>query len=79
MNSTKVIKGLRGKQLLTQEKLAELMKMSRQAYNSLENDLLNADFTIVFKLLSVLNANESDIDEFFNALKQDYKSYNIEI
>lgn len=79
MNSTKVIKGLRGKQLLTQEKLAELMKMSRQAYNLLENNLLNADFTIVFKLLSVLDANESDIDEFFNALKQDYKSYNIEI
>jgi len=75
MNSTNVIKGLRGKKRISQENVADLMKMSRQSYNSLENDLLHNDFEIVFKLLEVLNATSQESDEFFNALKQDYMSY----
>ncbi len=75
MNSTNVVKGFRGKKLLSQEKVAEAMGISRQTYNTLENDLLHNDFTLVFKLLKVLNASEQDIDEFLNALKQDYLSY----
>lgn len=78
MNSTNVIKGFRGKKLLSQEKVAETMGITRQTYNVLENDLLHNDFTLVFKLLKILNVNEQDIDEFFNALKQDYLSYNIQ-
>lgn len=76
MNSTNVIKGFRGKKLLSQEKIADLMGITRQTYNSLENDLLNNDFTLVFKLLKILNVSERDIDEFLFALKQDYMSYN---
>lgn len=76
MNSTNVIKGFRGKKLLSQENVAEKLGMSRQSYNTLENDLLNNDFTLIFKLLNVLDVSEYDIDEFFNALKQDYLSYN---
>lgn len=75
MNSSKIIKGFRGKKLLNQEDVAKLMNMSRQTYNTLENDMLHVDFTLIFKLLTVLEANEMDIDEFFNAIKQDYKSY----
>lgn len=75
MNATDVIKGFRGKKLLSQEKVAKAMEMSRQSYNVLENDLLHNDFTLVFKLLKVLDVSDKDIDEFLNALKQDYLSY----
>ncbi|MBQ4263090.1 MAG: helix-turn-helix domain-containing protein [Bacilli bacterium] len=77
MNSTSLIKGFRGKKLYSQEKVAELLGISRQSYNALENDLLHNDFTLVFKLLHVLDLSAIDIDEFFNALKQDYMSYQI--
>lgn len=75
MDSTKIIKGLRGKQLLSQENIAEKLGISRQTYNNLENDILHSDFTLIFKLLKILNASEHDVDEFFIALKQDYMSY----
>lgn len=75
MNSTNIIKGFRGKKLLSQENVAERMGITRQTYNALENDLLHNDFTLVFKLLNILEASETDIDEFLYALKQDYLSY----
>lgn len=75
MNSTKIIKGLRAKRLLSQEKLAETLGITRQTYNTLENDLLHNDFILVFKLLNILNVSEQELDEFLNALKQDYMSY----
>lgn len=75
MKSTSLIKGFRAKKSYSQENVADLMGISRQTYNTLENDLLNNDFTLVFKLLNVLELEQTDIDEFFNALKQDYKSY----
>lgn len=75
MNSTSVIKGFRGKKNLSQENVAEMLGVARQTYNSLENDLLNNDFLLVFKLLKLLNLNNSETDEFFNALQQDYRSY----
>lgn len=74
MNSTNVIKGFRGKKNLSQEQVAELLGITRQTYNSLENNLLNNDFTLVFKLLRVLELNDNEIEEFFNALRQDYLS-----
>lgn len=74
MNSTNVIKGFRGKKNLSQEQVAELLGITRQTYNSLENNLLNNDFTLVFKLLRVLELNDNEIEEFFNALRQDYMS-----
>lgn len=77
MNSTNIIKGFRGKKLLSQEKVAELMGITRQTYNTLENDLLHNDFTLVFKLLKVLEISERELDDFFNAMKQDYMSYKV--
>lgn len=75
MKTTNVIKGFRAKKKLSQENVAELLGITRQTYNSLENDLLNNDFTLVFKLLKVLNISEQEVNEFFSTLKQDYMSY----
>lgn len=76
MNATNILKGFRGKKRISQENLADLLGISRQSYNSLENDILNADFNLVFKTLTILNLTENEITEFFDALKQDYMSYN---
>ena len=76
MNTTKIIKSIRGQRLLTQDNIAEKLGISRQAYNIYENDLLHCDLDIVMKILNVLKASEKEIDEFLNALKQDYMSYN---
>ena len=78
MKSTAVLKGLRSKRMMSQENVAKLLNVSRQTYNSLENDLLNNDFKIVFKLLEVLGLSENETEEFFDALKQDYLSYKYE-
>ena len=75
MSATDIIKALRQKRRLKQEDVANMLGMSRQTYNSLENNLLNNDFTLVFKLLNVLDPNPTDVIEFFNALQQDYMSY----
>ena len=75
MHSSSVIKGIRGKRLLSQKNVADMMGISRQTYNVLENDLLNNDFVLMFKLLKTLDLSENETDEFFNALKQDYESY----
>lgn len=75
MNATNVIKGFRGKKSLSQENVAEKLGITRQTYNSLENDMLGNDFMLIFELLKVLDLNEAETLEFFNALKQDYMSY----
>ena len=75
MKSTGIIRGLRGKKSLSQEDVALVLGISRQTYNSLENDLLKNDFRLIFKLLEVLDASESEQNDFFDALRQDYKSY----
>lgn len=75
MESVNELKGLRAKRNLSQDQVASMLKISRQTYNNLENDLLNSDFTLVFKLLNKLNITENETNEFFNALKQDYLSY----
>lgn len=78
MKSTSIIKSLRAKNNLNQEQLATKLCMSRQNYNSLENNLLSNELDIVFKILKELNVNDNELAEFFNALKQDYVSYSEE-
>ncbi|MDV3427051.1 MAG: helix-turn-helix domain-containing protein [Bacillota bacterium] len=75
MKSTGIIKSLRSKRNLSQGNVADMLGIARQTYNSLENDLLNNDYMLSFKILEVLKPNEIETDEFFNALKQDYMSY----
>lgn len=75
MNTSTVIKSYRGKLLLTQDAIADKMGISRQMYNSYENDLLHCQLDVVLKILANLNVDDSQIGEFLNALKQDYMSY----
>ena len=75
MNTSKVIKSIRGQRLLTQDNMAEKLDISRQAYNIYENDLLHCNLDLIMKILNVLNANDDEISNFLNALKQDYMSY----
>ena len=75
MNASNSIKSYRGKLLLTQDEIAEKMGVSRQMYNSYENDPLHCSLENILKLLSCLNVNQQQIEEFLNALKQDYMSY----
>lgn len=75
MNASNVIKSYRGKLLLTQDEIADRMGVSRQMYNSYENDPLHCSLETILKLLSSLGVNEQQIEEFLIALKQDYLSY----
>lgn len=75
MNSSLAIKSYRGKKLLTQDALAAKLGISRQMYNNYENDPLHCQLDILLKILAKLDVNEVEIHEFFDALKQDYMSY----
>lgn len=76
MNSTKILKGLRAKRLLTQDAIAIKINVSRQMYCTYENNLMQCELDLIFKILNVLNVNAIELTEFLNALKQDYMSYN---
>lgn len=75
MNSTKALKSLRGKKLMTQQEIADKIGISRQIYNSYENDTSKCDLDLLFKILNSLDASDSEIDEFLCGLKQDFMSY----
>lgn len=75
MVSNIALKSLRGKKLKTQQEVADMLDIARQTYNGYEADLLRVDLDTCFDILKVLDANEQEADEFFNAIKQDYMSY----
>lgn len=75
MNSTKALKSLRGKKMKTQQEVADLLGVSRQVYNSYENDTTKCELDLISKILNVLDANDLEIDDFLNGLKQDFMSY----
>lgn len=76
MNSTKALKSLRGKKLKTQQEIADKIGVSRQVYNYYENETTKCELNVIFKILRCLEATDSEFDEFFNGLKQDFLSYN---
>jgi DNA-binding XRE family transcriptional regulator len=78
MNSSNILKGFRGKRLLTQDNMAEKLKISRQMYNIYENDLTHCELDLIMKILSNLDISAEELTEFLNALKQDYLSYSNE-
>lgn len=75
MKSSEMLKGFRGKRLLTQDRVAELLGVSRQMYNNYENDIAHCELNLVMKILSVLDINDVEIKEFLNAFEQDILSY----
>lgn len=78
MHSSNILKGFRGKRLLTQDNMAERLKISRQMYNIYENDLTHCELDLIMKILSSLKISDSELVEFLNALKQDYMSYELQ-
>ncbi len=77
MNANKILKSIRGQRLLTQNDIAEKLGISRQAYNMYENDLLHCELDLIIKILKALETDDSELNNFLNALKQDYLSYNL--
>lgn len=75
MSSENVLKSFRTKRNITQENIANKLGISRQTYNAIENNLLDVSYETTYKILEILEVNELELSEFFNALKQDYLSY----
>lgn len=75
MKSTNVIKSFRTKRNINQEQVAKLLGITRQTYNSFENNILKYDCMLLFDLLNILELNDMETNEFFDVLKQDYMSY----
>ena len=75
MNANNVLKSFRGKRLLTQDDVAKSLNVSRQVYNGYENDLAHCELDQIMKILFCLDASDQEINEFLDALKQDYMSY----
>lgn len=74
MKTSDALKSLRGKKLKTQQETADLLNVSRQTYNGYEADIYSLDLDTILKVLKALDANNQEVDEFFNALKQDAMS-----
>ena len=73
MNTQRTIKSMRIKKGYTQDDFAAIKNISRQAYNGYENNPLSCPLDLLFDIVNSLDGN---IEEFLNALKQDYLSYN---
>lgn len=70
-----MLKRFRGKSLLTQKEVASKLGISRQLYNTYENNILKCQLDTLFKIFKVLNVSEEDIRNFLFAFQQDYLSY----
>lgn len=75
MNSTQMLKSFRGKKLKTQNDLAQELQVSRQIYCGYENNPLQCPLDVLYKILFILDVTDKDLDDFLNAVKQDYLSY----
>lgn len=73
MKSSELLKSYRGKNLKTQNDVADNLGIARTTYTTWENNPLNCPIDVMFKILVEINAN---IDDFLIALKQDFMSYN---
>ncbi len=75
MNSTEALKSFRGKRLKTQDDISNILNISRQAYCTYENNPLQCELNLIFKILESMNVDDMEIELFLNAIKQDYLSY----
>jgi len=75
LKTSKILKSLRAKRLLTQDDIALKLGITRQTYNAYENNPLKCDLNTLIQLVSTLKANDLEYQEFFNAIEQDFMSY----
>lgn len=71
MNTQKILKSMRAKKGYTQAEFANIINVSRQIYNSYENNPISCPLNLLFKIIKALDGN---IEEFLFALEQDYLS-----
>ena len=71
MTASNIIKSIRNKYGYTQDDMAKMLDITRQSYNSLENNPSKASFDKIYEIFRLLN---EDITDFLVALKQDYVS-----
>ena len=64
-----------GKKLKTQQDLAEKLNVSRQTYNTYENNLSVLSLDQIQEILIALEANDEEIKEFFYEIQQDILSH----
>lgn len=69
------LKRLRGKKLKTQQDIAEKLNVSRQTYNTYENNLSVLSLDQIQEILIALEANDEEIKEFFYEIQQDILSH----
>lgn len=69
------LKRLRGKKLKTQQDIAEKLNVSRQTYNTYENNLSVLSLDQIQEILIALEANVEEIKEFFYEIQQDILSH----
>lgn len=74
LESSKVIKSMRVKKGYDIYEMPTLLPIHRETYRKYENNPLKVDTDMLFKMVEVLDGN---LDELFNALKQDYLSYKL--
>ena len=71
MKASFIIKSLRSKHGKTQSEMAQMLGISRQSYNYIENNPTKAPLEKIMKIFKILNES---IDDFLYVLKQDYMS-----
>lgn len=75
MESTLVLKSIRARRNITQEEIASKLEVSRQTYVNCENNILNEELSTIFKIFNIVSISDSEMLDFFKALKQDFVSY----
>lgn len=72
LESTKVLKSMRAKKGYDIYEIPNFLPIHRVTYKRYENNPLKVNLDMLFHIVEVL---DGDLDELFNALKQDYMSY----
>lgn len=75
METTLILKNIRSRRNITQEEMSNKLKISRQTYVNCENNILEQELSTVFNIFDTLGITDKEVNDFLNALKQDYISY----
>lgn len=72
LESSKTLKSMRARKGYNICNMQDLLPFHRETYRRYEENPLKVDSNILFQIVEVL---DGDLDDLFNALKQDYLSY----